>query len=68
MDPLKKQVAGNHYKDFEIQPIEFIHKNNIGFIPGCIIKYACRYDRKGTPLEDLKKIIHYAELLIKFLK
>jgi len=59
---LNKQVAGNHYKNYKIQPIEFIHANNIGFIPGNIIKYACRYqDKNGT--EDIDKIIHYCELL-----
>lgn len=63
-NPLKTQVNGNHYKDFVIQPIEFIHKNKIGFIAGNIIKYACRYEKKGQLTSDLKKIIHYAELLI----
>jgi hypothetical protein len=30
----KKQIGGSHYKDYKIQPIEFIHKNNIPFIEG----------------------------------
>ena len=51
MSALKKQVAGNHYKDFVIQPIEFITKNNIPFIEGNIIKYICR-DRKSTRLNS----------------
>ena len=66
MSALDKQIDGNHYRDgFEIQPIEFIVKNKIGFIPGSIIKYACRYDKKGSPLKDLKKIKHYVDLLIE---
>lgn len=65
MGSLDKQVGGNHYKNFKIQPIEFITKNKLKFIPGCIVKYICRFDKKGTPKEDLKKIIHYCELLIE---
>jgi len=32
-NPLEKQVGGSHYKDFEIQPIEFIQKNKAGLYP-----------------------------------
>ena len=62
MSALKKQVAGSHYKQFNIQPIEFITKNNIPFIEGNIIKYICRWKEKGG-VEDLDKVIHYVELL-----
>ena len=62
--PLKKQVGGNHYKEMAIQPIEFIVKNRIPFIEGNIIKYACRH-REKNGAEDIKKIIHYAELLLE---
>ena len=62
MTALKKQIAGNHYKRFEIQPIEFITKNNIPYIEGNIIKYICRWRDKGG-MDDLDKIIHYVELL-----
>ena len=41
MSALDKQIGGNHYKDFLIQPIEFIVKNNLGFIEGNVIKYIC---------------------------
>ena len=27
--PQGRQVGGNHYKDFHIQPYEFISKNNL---------------------------------------
>ena len=57
-----KQVGGNHYKQYEIQPIEFITKNNIPYIEGNIIKYILRWrDKNGV--EDLDKCIHYIELL-----
>ena len=67
MSALDKQVGGNHYKDFAIQPIEFIVKNNLGFIEGNVIKYICRW-RKKNGLEDLEKAKHYVELLIYFAK
>ena len=64
MSALQKQVAGNHYFKCSIQPIEYIHANNIPFIEGKIIKYISRWrDKNGV--EDLKKVIHYVELLIE---
>jgi len=29
--PQDKQIGGNHYKDFHIQPYEFISKNELSF-------------------------------------
>ena len=57
-----KQIGGKHYKDFKIQPIEFITKNKLSFIQGNIIKYVCRYDIKNGN-QDIDKAIHYCELL-----
>lgn len=62
-DPFKEQVGGGHYKSMKIQPIEFVLANELGFCEGNIIKYTCRYKQKGG-VEDLKKVIHYAQLLI----
>ena len=59
---LDKQVGGRHYKDFKIQPIEFITANKLSFIQGNVIKYICRYDKKNGK-EDIDKAIHYCELL-----
>mgnify|MGYP002715004429 CR=1 FL=1 len=58
------QVGGSHYKQFGIQPMEYIFANNLGFVEGCIIKYASRWRDKGG-IEDLKKIQHYCQLLIE---
>ena len=57
-----RQVGGKPYKNFKIQPIEFITANNLNFIQGCVIKYICRFDKKNGN-EDLDKVIHYCELL-----
>jgi hypothetical protein len=59
-----RQVAGSHYRQFKIQPLEFIHRNGLSFPVGCIVKYACRHDRKGGAI-DVHKIIHYAQLLLE---
>jgi len=60
---LDRQVGSTqHYKDFKIQPIEFITANKLSFIQGNVIKYICRYNKKNGK-EDINKIIHYCELL-----
>lgn len=61
--PTSKQVGGDHYKIYKIQPTEFIYTNSIPFIEGNIIKYVVRHRNKNG-LEDLKKAKHYIELLI----
>ncbi len=58
------QIGGNHYSGMAIQPTEFIHKNNLSFIQGNVIKYVCRYKSKGG-IEDLNKAKHYIDLLIE---
>jgi hypothetical protein len=63
MKSYKKQVGGSHYKKYKIQPVEFIVKNNIGFVEGNIIKYVLRFKEKGG-VQDLEKAKHYIELLI----
>jgi len=61
---LDVQEGGNHYRTLKIQPVEYIHANNIPFIEGCIIKYVTRWRSKGG-LEDLKKVQHFTALLIE---
>jgi hypothetical protein len=62
--PLTTQVGGNHYKDMAIQPIEFIHANNLGYMEGNVVKYVSRWQSKNG-LADLRKAKHYIELLIE---
>jgi hypothetical protein len=63
-NPLATQVGGSHYKDLKIQPIEFIHANNIPFCEANAIKYLCRWRNKNG-LQDLEKARHYIDLLIE---
>ena len=61
---LDKQVAGSHYKDLPIQPVEYIHANAMGYLEGNVVKYVSRW-RKKNGLADLEKAKHYIELLIE---
>ena len=63
-DALSRQVAGSHYKDLAIQPVEFITKNQIGFLEGNAIKYLVRHGAKGGSA-DVRKAIHYCELILQ---
>ena len=62
--PIGHQVDGDHYSDMTIQPVAFIHANELGFIEGSVIKYVCRHRKKGGR-QDLEKAIHFLELLIE---
>ena len=61
---LDTQVGGDHYKNMLIQPVEYIHKNGIGFVEGAVIKYVSRWRAKNG-VEDLKKARHMLDLLIE---
>ena len=63
-DALKKQVGGDHYAAMKIQPVEFITANDLGFLEGNVVKYICRHHAKNGA-EDIKKAIHYCELLLQ---
>ena len=59
--PQNKQIGGSHYMYFDIQPYEFISKNNLSFFQGCVVKYVCRYMHKNG-IEDLDlSLIHISE-------
>jgi hypothetical protein len=62
-----KQVSGNHYKEKEIQPWDYIYANNIGYFEGNCVKYVSRWKDKGG-IADLQKAIHYLEKLIELEK
>jgi hypothetical protein len=64
---LEVQVAGSHYKDMAIQPVEFIYANGIGYFEGNVIKYVSRWRSKGG-IADLEKAKHYIDLLMELEK
>lgn len=63
MFPQNRQVGGNHYKEYKIQPYKFISENNLSFFQGNVIKYVLRYLHKNG-IQDLEKIKHYCDLEI----
>ncbi len=63
---LEEQIGGSHYKDCQIQPVEYIVRNGLDFLEGNIIKYTTRHRTKGQGKEDIQKVIHYAEMILHF--
>ena len=58
------QEGGNHYSKKVIQPIQYIHANNLNFLEGCVVKRITRWrDKDG--IKDLLKIKHEIDLLIE---
>ena len=59
-----------HYSagDQQIQTLDLIEACGDGeaFCRSNILKYASRYDKKGTARRDIVKILHYAVLLLHF--
>lgn len=64
MSAKDEQVGGQHYKDLAIQPVEYIHRNGLGYIEGAVVKYVTRHRHKGKA-EDVRKAIHYLRLLLE---
>lgn len=64
---LDVQVAGEHYRSKKIQPVQYIHANNMGFLEGCIVKRITRWRDKPAAdrFQDLHKIKHEIDLLIE---
>ena len=57
-----KQVGGDHYKQYAIQPAQFALANGLDYAQSNAIKYIVRHkDKNGV--QDLDKAIHYIELL-----
>lgn len=78
-DALNDEVAGDevvdvvnsppHYKSGGVEAIEGIEASMApeayaGYLKGNIMKYMWRYERKGKPIEDLKKARWYLDRLI----
>lgn len=50
----------NHPAHYTAYPVEVIElTENLNFCMGNVVKYVCRADHKGAPLEDLKKAAWY---------
>lgn len=61
--PSNKQIGGNHYTKYEIQPIDIIDEYGLDFYRANAIKYILR--EKHNHSEDIRKAIHYLELYLE---
>lgn len=59
-----QQVGGTHYKEYAIQPWDYIVANDIPFLEGNAIKYITRWRQKGG-LKDINKAIHCLQKLLE---
>ena len=59
-----KQIGGQHYQKFKIQPSKFVVENELLYPEGCAIKYIVRHRMKGKR-QDLEKAIHFIEMIIE---
>ena len=57
-----------HYSAGNVQTLDLIDAcgDAEAFCRSNVLKYAARYDRKGTARKDIIKIIHYGLLLLHF--
>lgn len=68
---LKEYISatyGQHYSNDGFQTLDLIEACGDGeaFCRSNILKYATRYDRKGTARRDIMKVLHYSVLLMYF--
>ena len=61
---MKDNINPNHYKQGNIEVIEFILDQNLNYMDGNVVKYITRYRHKNG-LEDLKKARWYINKIIE---
>ena len=59
-----KQIGGNHYIKYKIQPSQFVVENKLLYPEGSVIKYILRHQDKGGK-EDLEKAKHFIDMIIE---
>jgi len=64
MSVWKKQVGGNHYKKYKLQPSQFVTENKLLYPEGCVIKYVVRHQDKGGK-QDLEKAKQMKDMIIE---
>jgi len=64
MSAYKKQIGGNHYKKYKVQPSQFVTENKLLYPEGCVIKYVIRHQDKGGK-QDLEKAKHMIDMIIE---
>jgi len=57
------QTGGSHYQ-LSIQPVDYIHENDLTYMEGNIIKYVTRHRNKNGK-EDILKAIDYLNMILE---
>ena len=71
LDEVRSYVSSTydrHYSSGNIQTLDLIEAcgDAEAFCRSNVLKYASRYDKKGTARRDIVKILHYGLLLLHF--
>ena len=72
LDLMRDYIGETYTKHYvskdKFQTLDFIQAlgDAKGFCRGNAMKYLSRYDKKGTPILDIKKAMHYCVLLYNF--
>ncbi len=64
MSVWKKQIGGNHYQKYKIQPSKFVVENKLLYPEGCVIKYVVRHQDKGGK-QGSEKAKHMIDMIIE---
>ena len=62
-EDINKKTDPVHYQ-FDIEPFDYIHDNQMGFAEGNVVKYITRWRYKEDGITDLYKAKQYIEMLI----
>lgn len=79
MNANEKQIGGGHYKASDTMQAtaealgynkppehwDMVLMRGYNYLQGNASKYLDRYDKKGTPIQDLEKAKHYIEKMIE---
>ena len=63
-NPYDKQVGGDHYKKFAIQPAIYCRQNKLGWYESNVVKYVSRHPFKNGR-QDIEKAIHMLECILQ---
>lgn len=65
MKASERQVGGDHYKRFAIQPAEYCQRNQLPFLESNVVKYVTRHKLKNGK-QDIQKAIQCLELILEY--
>lgn len=60
----RSQTGGNHYADRAIEPVDYIHENEMTYLEGNVVKYVTRHRYKNGD-EDILKAIDYLNMILE---